>query len=303
MAIVYAGVQKGIERGSKIMMPLLLVILIILMIKGLSLPGAEKGVAFLLEPNWDNVTGETVLLALGHAFFTLSLGMGAMMTYGSYMKKKDSILSSSVQIIFLDTIIALIAGVAIFTAVFATGQNPSEGPGLIFVTLPVVFTKMTGGYIFSILFFLLLSIAALTSSISLLEVVIAYYVDEKKWNRKRTVLVFGGITFLVAIPSALSFNLLSDVTFFGLNFFGIADYLASNILLPFGGFFISIFVAWIWGFDKVLIELKKGSERIFEKHAWVISAWKIFIKYFAPVLIFFVLLSKLGILDLIFKNK
>ncbi len=301
MAIVYAGVQKGIERGSKIMMPLLLVILFILMIKGLTLPGAEKGVAFLLEPNWNNVTGETILLALGHAFFTLSLGMGAMMTYGSYMKKEDSILSSSVQIIFLDTIIALIAGVAIFTAVFATGQNPSEGPGLIFVTLPIVFTKMTGGYIFSILFFLLLSIAALTSSISLLEVVIAYFVDEKKWDRKKAVLAFGGITFLVALPSALSFNLMSDATIFGLTFFDMADYLASNILLPFGGLFISIFVAWIWGFDKVLIELKKGSERLFEKHTWVINAWKVFIKYFAPVLIFLVLLSKLGVIDLIFN--
>ncbi len=301
MAIVYAGVQKGIERGSKIMMPLLFVILVILMIKGLTLPGAEKGVAFLLEPNWDNVTGETVLLALGHAFFTLSLGMGAMMTYGSYMKKSDSILSSSIQIIFLDTIIALIAGVAIFTAVFATGQNPSEGPGLIFLTLPVVFTKMTGGYIFSILFFLLLSIAALTSSISLLEVVIAYFVDEKKWNRKKAVLVFGGVTFLVALPSALSFNLIKDVTLFGLNYFDMADYLASNILLPFGGLFISIFIAWVWGFDKVLIELKKGSESLFEKHTWVIHAWKVFIKYFAPVLIFLVLLSKLGILDKIFN--
>ncbi len=301
MAIVYAGVQKGIERGSKIMMPLLFVILIILMIKGLTMPGAEKGVAFLLEPNWDNVTGETVLLALGHAFFTLSLGMGAMMTYGSYMKQSNSIMSSSLQIIFLDTIIALIAGVAIFTAVFATGQNPSEGPGLIFLTLPVVFTKMTGGYIFSILFFLLLSIAALTSSISLLEVVIAYFVDEKKWDRKKAVLIFGGVTFLVALPSALSFNLIKDVTFFGLNYFDIADYLASNILLPFGGLFISIFIAWIWGFDKVFIELKKGSESLFEKHIWVINAWKVFIKYFAPVLIFLVLLSKLGILDVIFK--
>ena len=301
MAIVYGGVQKGIERGSKIMMPLLFVILIILMLKGLTLPGAEKGVAFLLEPNWENVTGETVLLALGHAFFTLSLGMGAMMTYGSYMKKNNSILSSSVQIIFLDTIIALIAGVAIFTAVFATGQNPSEGPGLIFLTLPVVFTKMTGGYIFSILFFLLLSIAALTSSISLLEVVIAYFVDEKNWDRKKAVLVFGGVTFLVALPSALSFNLMKDVTLFGLNYFDMADYLASNILLPFGGLFISIFIAWIWGFDKVLIELKKGSESLFEKHTWVINTWKVFIKYFAPVLIFLVLLSKLGILDKIFN--
>ncbi|MEN8191865.1 MAG: sodium-dependent transporter [Bacteroidota bacterium] len=301
MGIVYGGVQNGIERGSKIMMPLLLVILVILMIKGLTLPGAEKGVSFLLDPNWDNVTGETILLALGHAFFTLSLGMGAMMTYGSYMTKKDSIPNASLQIIFLDTIIALIAGIAIFTSVFATGQNPSEGPGLIFITLPIVFTKMTGGYIFSVLFFSLLSIAALTSSISLLEVVTAYFVDEKGWERKKAVITFGILTFLIAVPSALSFNILSDIKIFGLNFFDIADYLASNILLPLGGLFISIFVAWIWGFDKVLLELKQGSENLFENFPWIISAWKIFIKYFAPVLIFLVLLSKLRLLDFILQ--
>ncbi|MCF6269440.1 MAG: sodium-dependent transporter [Melioribacteraceae bacterium] len=299
MFIVYAGVQKGIERASKIMMPLLLVILIALMIKGLSLQGAEKGLAFLLEPNWGNVTGETILLALGHAFFTLSLGMGAMMTYGSYMTEKDSIPASALQIVFLDTIIALIAGIAIFTAVFATGQDPSGGPGLIFHTLPIVFTKMTGGYIFSILFFLLLSIAALTSAISLLEVVIAYFVDEKDWKRHKAVITFGIITFLVGVPSALSFNVMSDMTIFGLNFFDLADYLASNILLPVGGLFISIFIAWVWGFDKVLIELKKGSEKLFDNSPWVINYWKVFIKYFAPVLIFLVLLSKLGLLEII----
>lgn len=299
MFIVYSGVQKGIERGSKIMMPILLIILLVLMIKGISLDGSEKGLSFILEPDWSNVTGEGILLALGHAFFTLSLGMGAMMTYGSYMSKKDSIPSAAVQIVFLDTIIALIAGVAIFTAVFATGQDPAAGPGLIFQTLPVVFTKMPGGYIFSILFFLLLTIAALTSSISLLEVVVAYFVDEKKWKRKQAVIAFGIITFLVGIPSALSFNLIADVKIFGLNFFDLADWLASNILLPIGGLFISIFVAWIWGFDKVLIEMKRGAESLFELHPWIIKFWKIFIKYFSPVLIFLVFLHSIGLLDLI----
>ena len=231
--------------------------------------------------------------------FTLGLGMGAMMTYGSYMTKKDSIPAASLQIIFLDTIIALIAGIAIFTAVFSTGQDPAGGPGLIFQTLPIVFTKMTGGYIFSILFFLLLSIAALTSAISLLEVVVAYFVDEKGWKRHNAVLTFGTVTFLVGIPSALSFNVMSETTIFGLNFFDLADYLASNILLPVGGLFISIFIAWVWGFDKALIELKKGSEKLFDNSPWLISSWKVFIKYFAPVLIFLVLLSKLGLLDMI----
>ncbi|MBU1101358.1 MAG: sodium-dependent transporter [Bacteroidetes bacterium] len=299
MGIVYAGVQKGIERGSKIMMPILIVILLILMIRGMTLSGAEEGLAFLFNPEWDKLTGQSVLVALGHAFFTLSLGMGAMMTYGSYMSSKDNILSSSVWIVFLDTLIALIAGIAIFTSVFATGQNPAAGPGLIFQTLPVVFTKVPGGFIFSILFFLLLTIAALTSAISLLEVVISYFVDEKKWKRHRAVLVMGFFAFLIGVPSALSFNILADVKLFGLTFFDTADFVASNILLPLGGLLISIFVAWVWGFDKVLVELKKGAEKVFDESPFIINAWKMFIKYFAPVLISIVFLHSIGVLGLI----
>ena len=296
MLFVYSGVQKGIERGSKILMPILLVLLVISAIKGISLPGSEKGISFLLEPNWSLVTPSSILVALGHAFFTLSLGMGAMLTYGSYLGKENNIFSASTQIVFLDTIIALLAGLAIFTAVFATQQNPSAGPGLIFHTLPVVFTKMPGGYIFSILFFFLLTIAALTSAISLLEVVVSYFVDEKNWKRKNAVIAFGGVTFLIAVPSALSFNVLSDFHIFGLNFFDLADYLTSNIMLPLGGMLISIFVAWIWGFDKALVELKEGAENVFSDYPFIISAWKIFVKYFAPVLIFLVLLNSLGVL-------
>lgn len=293
--IVFAGVQKGIERGSKILMPLLLVILLIIMIKGLTLDGADKGLEFLLNPKWEKVTGVTVLMALGHAFFTLSLGMGAMMTYGSYMSKKDSIFTSAVQVIILDTFIALIAGIAIFTAVFAIGQNPAEGPGLIFQTLPVVFAKMPGGYIFGILFFLLLTIAALTSAISLLEVVVSYFVDEKGWARHKAAITFGIVTFLIGLPSALSFNLLGDTKLFGLSFFDIADYLTSNIMLPLGGLLIAIFVGWVWGFDKVLENVKQGAEKLFEQSFWRIQVWKFFLKYLSPVLIFLVLLHSLGL--------
>jgi len=296
MSFVYFGIQKGIERGSKIMMPLLLLLLIISAIKGVSLPGSEKGISFLLEPNWELVTGKSVLVALGHAFFTLSLGMGAMMTYGSYLKKNSNIFSSSLQIVFLDTFIALIAGLAIFTAVFATQQDPSAGPGLIFHTLPVVFTKMPGGYFFSILFFLLLTIAALTSAISLLEVVVSYFVDEKGWTRHSAVIAFGGVTFLIGVPSALSFNILSDFQIFDLNFFDLADFLTANLMLPLGGMLISIFVAWIWGFDKSLKELRLGAENLFDNYPALITFWKIFVKYFAPILIFLVLLNSLGIL-------
>lgn len=297
MGIVVFGVKKGIEKGSKILMPLLFVLLIGVMIRGLTLEGSGAGLTFLFDPDWSKISGSTVLVALGQAFFTLSLGMGAMLTYGSYMSKKDNAISSSVQIVILDTSIAIIAGVAIFTAVFAIGLNPSEGVGLIFHTLPLVFSKMTGGYFISIIFFILLFIAALTSAMSLLEVVTSYFVDEINWSRKKAVLILGMIAFIFGLPSALSFNLLSDFLIFGMNVFDLAFYITFNIMLPLGGFLIAIFVAWVWGFDKAVLELKQGAEKIFEKASWQISIWKIFLKYFAPVLIFIVLLNSLGLLD------
>ena len=296
MVIVFAGIQKGIERGSKILMPILLVLLLILMVRGLTLEGAGSGMEFLWNPDWSKINAQSVLIALGHAFFTLSLGMGAMLTYGSYMSKKDSIPNSSVQIVALDTVIALIAGTAIFTSVFAVGLDPAAGPGLIFHTLPAVFIKMPGGYIFSILFFILLTIAALTSAISLLEVVTSYFVDERGWKRHSAVIFLTVVVFLLGVPSALSYNILSGFTLFNLNFFDLVDFLASNILLPLGGLLISIFVAWIWGFDKALVNLKEGAENMIEKYPWTMSFWKVFLKYFAPILIFLVLLHSTGLL-------
>jgi NSS family neurotransmitter:Na+ symporter len=297
MLVVYFGVQKGIERGSKILMPALFLLLIIVMIKGITMEGSSAGIDFILKPDWSKISATTVLLALGQAFFTLSLGMGAMLTYGSYMSEKENIPSSSVQIILLDTLVAVIAGVAIFTAVFSTGLNPSEGAGLIFHTLPVVFSKMIGGYLFAIIFFILLSIAALTSTISLMEVITAYFVDELNWKRHNAVIVFGSVTILFGLPSALSFNVLKDFTIFGLTIFGLLEYLTANIMLPLGGLLIAIFIGYRWGFNKAIPELKKGAETLFEKYPYVITGWKILIKYFAPVLIFLVLLQSLGILE------
>lgn len=298
MIIVIYGVQKGIEKGSKIMMPLLFILLIGVMFRGLTLEGSSAGLSFLFNPDWSKITGHTVLIALGQAFFTLSLGMGAMLTYGSYMSKKDNAVSAATDIVIIDTSIALIAGIAIFTAVFAIGLNPSEGVGLIFHTLPIVFSKMTGGYVVSIVFFILLFIAALTSAISLLEVVTSYFVDELNWTRKKAVIIMGIFAFILGIPSALSFNLLSDFLIFGMNVFDLAFFITFNILLPLGGLLISVFVAWIWGLDKAVKELKSGAEILFERSFWQISFWKFFLKYFAPVLIFFVLLNSLGLLDL-----
>jgi len=301
MLIVYRGVQGGIEKGSKIMMPLLFLLLVILLFRGVTLEGAEQGLAFLFKPDWSKVTGDTILEALGQSFFTLSLGMGCMLTYGSYMKKKDSIPASALNIIILDTLIAIVAGVVIFTAVFATGQDPTEGPGLIFHTLPIVFTKMTGGYFFSILFFILLTLAAVTSVISLLEVIVAYFVDEKKWERKKAVIIFGSIGFIMGIPSAMSFNLLSNFKIFGLNFFDLTNYIASNILLPLGGFFVAIFIAWRWGLDKAFVNLKEGAENLLENQKWIKLLIFFSLRYIAPVLIFLVFLNSIGFLSAIIK--
>jgi NSS family neurotransmitter:Na+ symporter len=302
MGVVYMGVKSGIERGSKIMMPILFFILITLVIRGITLPGSTAGLQFLFNPQWDKITGQTVLLALGHAFFTLSLGMGAMMTYGSYLSKKDNIPNSSLQILSLDTIIAILAGIAIFTAVFAMSQNPEAGPGLIFHAIPVVFANMPGGYFFSILFFILLGLAALTSAISLLEVITAFFVDELGWKRHTVVVTMGTVVYLVGAPSALSYNLLSDFTILGLSFFDLADYIAANILLPLGGLSISVFVAWIWGFDKALLELKKGAESLFKTNLWTMNTWKYSLKYIAPILIFIVFLESNGLLSTILGN-
>ncbi|MCS7052952.1 MAG: sodium-dependent transporter [Ignavibacterium sp.] len=295
MFFVYAGVQKGIEKGSKIMMPLLFILLIIVMIRGITLEGSDEGLAFIFHPDWSKVTPKTFLEALGQAFFSLSLGMGAMLTYGSYMSRNDNVPKSSLEIVVLDTLVAVIAGVAIFTAVFATGQNAAQGPGLIFHTLPIVFTKMPGGYFVGIIFFILLTIAALTSAISLLEVVTAYFVDEKNWSRHKAVLVFGSLAFLVGIPSVLSFNIIENYKIFGMNFFDVANYLSSNIMLPLGGLLIAIFVGNVWGIDKVLQELKQGSDKLFTNYSWIVSLWVVLIKYVSPILILFVLLQSIGV--------
>ncbi|HOI29970.1 MAG TPA: sodium-dependent transporter [Melioribacteraceae bacterium] len=296
MGIVYFGVQKGIERGSKIMMPMLFVLLIVLMIRGLTLDGASKGLEYLFNPDFSKINTGVILSALGQAFFSMSLGMGAMLTYGSYMSKKQNVPGSSVWIAMLDLSIAIISGICIFTVVFATGQNPDVGPSLIFRTLPVVFTKMPGGYFFSILFFFALTLAALTSTVSLLEVVTAYFVDEKGWSRKKAVLFFGSLSLLLGIPSALSFNLLADAQIFGLTFFGLTEFISSNLLLPIGGFFIALFVGWYWGFETVIQNVKEGAESVFGKFPWLLGYWKIILRFVAPILIIIVLLSSLGII-------
>jgi NSS family neurotransmitter:Na+ symporter len=223
--------------------------------------------------------------------------MDTMLTYGSYMFDEDNIPGSALQIAVLDILVALIAGIAIFTSVFSIGLDPAVGPGLIFHTLPGVFAEMPGGYIFSILFFIYLTIAALTSSISLSEVVVFFFVDELKWKRHNAAVMISILIFSLGIPSTLSFNLLSNVEIFGLDSFKLTDFIASNTILPPGGLFIAVFVAWLWSYERVIQNLRQGAENFFDYCSRLSSTLKMFLKYLSPVLIFLVCLYSIGLLD------
>ncbi len=245
--IIGRGVKKGIEQWSKVLMPVLLVILVILVIRGVTLDGAKAGLDFLFKPRWSDLDASGIAMALGHSFFTISLGMGTMITYGSYLHQESDLMKAGLWVVFLDTLIALLAGVAIFTAVFAQGQNPAEGPGLIFIVLPTLFPNIPGGFIFAPLFFFLLFVAALTSAISILEVVIAYNIDEKGWSRKRATYIFGGIVTMSGALVSLSlgdFNILAPL---GITYFDFLDWTTSKYMLPLGGLLTAIFVIVKWG--------------------------------------------------------
>jgi NSS family neurotransmitter:Na+ symporter len=286
MFIVIGGINKGIEKWNKILLPMLFIILVILIIKSNTLEGSSKGLLFYLKPDFSKITMKTVIEALGQCFFSLSLGMGAMITYGSYLSREDKILNSSVQIALLDTMAAFMAGLAIFPAVYAMGMTPNAGPGLTFNVLPVVFARMNFGSVFATLFFVLLFIAALTSSISLLEVVVAYVTDEKGWSRRKAVLIFGTIIFLLGVPSALSFGLLKDFKIFlGVTFFDFMDKLTSIYMLPIGGLFIAVCLGWKYGLHKTIHELDADTRLIFLKEIWAVT-----IKFISPLILLAIIL-------------
>lgn len=297
IGVVYGGVQGGIERWSKILMPILPVILLFIIIYSLTLEGAMEGVRFYLRPDFSVITGETVMIALGQAFFANSLGMGAMITYGSYLDKKENIIAAGTTVVIFGIFISFLAGFAIFPAVFAMGQSPAAGPELVFVILPTIFELMPGGILVGTLFFLLLAIAALTSAISLLEVPVAFLIDEKKMRRKVATWLVGGITLIFGIPSALSFgasDLFSNLPFWAdRSFFGMMDYIFGSIALPLGGMLFSIFVAWRWGLIGANKEISLGNESFIGIQSRV---WGIIIKYVCPIVIFFVFLYSTGLL-------
>lgn len=291
--VVAMGVEKGIERYSKIMMPALFVMLLVIIIRSLTLPGAMAGVAFMFKPDftlftsWESFSG-VAATALAQMFFSLSLGMGAMITYGSYLGKEQNIQKSALIIPALDTLVALSAGLAIMPAVFAFGLDPGQGPGLMFVTLREVFTAMPFGNIFGLMFFTLVFFAALTSSISLLEVATAYFVDTYKIDRKKTAIFAAAGAFLLGVPSSLGQGVWSHIRpVLGMDILDSVDFISEYTLMPLGALLMCIFVGWIWGPKNVVNEVEQGG-----KHGFGLGGYFSFmVKYVTPILVAVLLYS------------
>ncbi|WP_084631323.1 sodium-dependent transporter [Ferrimonas senticii] len=278
LLVVAKGISGGIEKAGKVLMPMLFFILIIIAVKGLTLPGSGKGLEFLFSPDFSKVNGEVVLAALGQAFFSLSLGMGCMITYGSYLKKKENLVQNTAIVTGMDTAVALLAGIAMFPAMFAFSMEPAAGPGLVFVVVPQLFAEMTGGMIFALIFFIGLTVAALTSSVSLLEVVVAYLIDEKQLSRPKAVIAAGSVMVLLCIMASLSLGGVGP-TLFDTGLFDIFDLLTDKIFLAIGGMFICIFAGWKLSKQELKQEITNDGEISFP----LFNLWYGLVKYVIPV--------------------
>ncbi|MEG1911596.1 MAG: sodium-dependent transporter [Cloacibacillus sp.] len=287
IGIVYRGISGGIEKSCKVLMPALFGILVLLIGRSVTLPGAMAGLEFYLLPDFSKLTGEAILAAVGQGFFSLSLGMGVMITYGSYLNNKEYMPHMTATIVFLDTAVAIMAGLVIFPAVFAFGVDAGAGPGLTFVTLPSVFAKMPLGSVFSFAFFALLFIAALTSAISLLEVVVTYSIDELHWSRTKSALLMGGAIMLLGIPSALSVGgHIPQIA--GKDFLDAADFVTNNVIMPIGGLLIALFVGWVWT-KGAKEEVTNNGTHPFPQY----SVWLWICRIVAPVCIGFIFINGL----------
>ncbi|MDD2761771.1 MAG: sodium-dependent transporter [Methylomonas sp.] len=288
MAFVMRGVQGGLEKAVRFLMPALFVILILLVAYAMTTGAYEQGVTFLFNPDFSKIDGDAVLTAMGHAFFTLSLGMGAIMVYGSYLPAHISIAKTTFFIAGADTVVALLAGIAIFPLVFANQLEASAGPGLIFQTLPLAFGHMAGGWLFGILFFVLLFFAALSSSISLIEPAVAWLVENKDIERHQACAWSGAACWLLGVGVVFSFNIWSDLKLFDKNLFELLDYLTANLMLPLGGMAIAIFAGWMMKSSLAQQELEIPEQGF--------QAWHFLIKYVSPTAVFLVFLHVLGVL-------
>ena len=290
-AIVVAGIRQGIERFSKIFMPVLLSILVLLAIRSVTLNGAAAGLSFLFQPDFSKISAQTILVALGAAFFSLGIGNGVMVTFGSYLRDDTEIGGMALKVSVTDTAVAIIAGVAIFPAVFALGYAPADSTGLAFITVPSVFQSVPGGalmhYVLTLLFFLLLSIAALTSSVATLEVVVATVTEEFGMDRRRAPFFIAGIMFLIGVPCALSLGAV-PINVLGMAFFDFVILLVEGLFLPVGGLFIVTFVGWRLTKQGVVSALAPDGDK-----PWYLSGYLVLIRFVVPVLIVAVLIKTL----------
>lgn len=289
MFVVAFGIEKGIEHAVYYLFPAMVVLLLVIVVYSMGTGYFGHGVSFLFRPNFHALTANAVLIALGHAFFTLSLATGSIMMYGAYLPQRVSIPKAALFIALADTFIALIAGLAIFPIVFANGLEPGAGPGLIFKTLPIAFGQMPYGEFFATLFFIMLVFAAFTSAIALLEPSVAWLVEKYHLTRKKSALLAGGGVWLLGLFSAFSFNISANVTVFGKNFFDLLDYLTANIMLPLGGLLIALFVAWRLQGHIALTEFN------LTKPNALYRIWHYCLGLVTPILIVIVFLQALGV--------
>ena len=289
--VVFKGIKKGIEKYSKILMPMLLLILIALAIRSVTLPGAKDGLAFLFHPDFSKINGKVLISALGQVFFSLSVGMGALITYGSYIQKNDNLTTTALSVTLSDTLVAILAGIVIFPAAFSFGIQPEAGMGLVFNTLPLIFNQMAGGYLFCLIFFVLLAVAALTSTISLLEVMVAYLVEEVHIQRKWATVFACVATMSLGVFASLSLMDNTPFSVGGKTFFDGLDFLSSNILLPIGGFLIVIFVGWYLGKKKFYDEITNEGKLKMRIKPVILFI----IKFVAPLAIALIFVSGLGL--------
>jgi NSS family neurotransmitter:Na+ symporter len=288
VAIVSHGVSGGLERATRYLMPALFAMLVMLDIYAMNSGGFGQGFTFLFSPDFSKITGAGVLAAMGQAFFSLGLGMGAIMVYGSYLPSHVSIARSTLFVASADTLVALMAGLAIFPLVFANGLAPTMGPGLIFETLPIAFGQMPAGWLFGMAFFVLVFFAAITSSVALIEPAVAWLSENQGLSRARASVYSGGVCWLLGLGTAFSFNIWSDVTWFGKTIFELVDILTAEILLPLGGVLVAVFAGWILGRETSEAELEMKDARYYH-------AWRVLIRYVAPMGVILVFLDAFGI--------
>lgn len=289
--VITKGVQNGIEQANKIMMPALTVLFIILVIRSVTLEGAAEGISFLFQPDFSKVTSNTVLEAMGQSFFTLSIGVTAMITYSAYLPKEQNLPRSAFSIVGMNIMVVLLAGLVIFPAVFSFGLSPDAGPVLVFNVLPTIFSQLPFGMLFFAAFLIVFLFAALTSAFSMLEVIVAVISKGDGVKRKKWAWIIGLAIFIFGIPSTLSYGVLSDITLFEKTFFDLADYTVSNVLMPLGALSIAIFVSFKMKKSNLYEEIKQGSSIKYG----VFQAWFFLIRYVVPILIVIVMLDVLGI--------